>query len=415
MIFHLTKKSDRLEDLDNKIAELESQPDIHNPACAFVTFETREAKLRALAAYPRSTLFYWCCQGRCCECCCCLEKRMHTKLPRLETEERMEEGRKKVSDTDAKGQKYLKEVMLNEDQDDHMYRVWMSSHTPAPENILWQNLAVGRASRCLRILTSSLITIVLLLATIGGSILLKNQTLKMSREYPSVDCATLEKVVAFNKRSDVSSELGIMLEDAILDEMQIERINSTHFEQKNSKLSLLGCYCASHINTIYTTEFVPADYNISLPIPEGYVENGLFGLDYRKTWCIKWAVDSAQKQGLGVASVLIIVIVNAMLKAVMKRLVNMEAPISQSGFSKSLMSKLTIFSFLNTAMVTIIVNANLNDFSTGEIDLTLNGMLFNGDYSDFSKAWHVYIGTALLLSKFTTNTICMFVLKELLQ
>ena len=67
------------------------------------------------------------------------------------------------------------------------------------------------------------------------------------------------------------------------------------------------------------------------------------------------------------------------------------------------MTKLTIFQFMNTALVTMLVNANLNDFSTGETDLTLNGLLFNGDYSDISKSWHVYIGTALLLSEFSST------------
>jgi hypothetical protein len=46
----------------------------------------------------------------------------------------------------------------------------------------------------------------------------------------------------------------------------------------------------------------------------------------------------------------------------------------------------------------MLVNANLNDFDTGSADPTLGGLVFNGDYSDFSKAWHLQIGTALLLT-----------------
>jgi hypothetical protein len=404
---HVHNELDRLEALDKKIAELESRPDIHNPACAFVTLETREAKLRALAAYPRSTLFYCCCQIKPSECCCCLEKRIRAELPILDAVDAAEEGEVDDVGEEAEGKvggagpsKYLQDT-ASPSKPPPLYRVWLSTRTPAPENILWQNLTIGRASRCFRISLSCLITVVLLLATIGGSILVKNQTLKMSREYPSVDCVSLTKAVAVDKLTGEPTGKGITLEDALLDEMQIERINATTFEPKNVKLGLLGCYCSEHIQDAYTTEFVPAAFNVSTaeyPIPEGYVENGLFGLDYRKTWCVKWVVDSTQKQGLSIASVLIIVIVNMMLKMVMKRLVNMEAPISQSDFSESLMTKLTIFQFMNTALVTMLVNANLNDFSTGETDLTLNGLLFNGDYSDISKSWHVYIGTALLLT-----------------
>jgi hypothetical protein len=399
---HVHKELDRLEALDEKIAALQSRPDVHNPACAFVTLETREAKLRALAAYPRSTLFYCCCQIKPSECCCCLEKRIRAELPALDAAETAEEGKAEAAGEEGRSSKYLQDASSGS-KPPPLYRLWLSTLTPAPENIMWQNLTIGRASRCFRVSLSCLITVVLLLATIGGSILVKNQTLKMSREYPSVDCAALTKAVAIDKLTGEPTGTGITLEDALLDEMQIERINATTFEPKNVKLSLLGCYCSENIQDIYSTEFVPAAFNISTskyPVPEGYVENGLFGFDYRKTWCVKWLVDSTQKQGFQIASVLIIVLVNVTLKMVMKRLVNMEAPISQSQFSESLMTKLTIFQFMNTALVTMLVNANLNDFSTGEADLTLNGLLFNGDYSDISKSWHVYIGTALLLSEF---------------
>ena len=176
-------------------------------------------------------------------------------------------------------------------------------------------------------------------------------------------------------------------------------LNSTHFEEKNARQSLLGCFCGEqNPQDLYTLPFelneVPGLVEAGYKIPIEYNTNENFQI----FWCNKWLFDTAIKQALSIASVLLIVIVNMLLKVIMKRLVNMEKPISQSQYSTSLMTKLTIFQFLNTALVTMLVNANLNDFDTGETDPTIGGVIFNGDYSDFTKGWHLQIGTALLLT-----------------
>ena len=45
---HIHKELDTLQDLDDQIQLHEADPNIHNPECAFITFQKKEDKLRAL-------------------------------------------------------------------------------------------------------------------------------------------------------------------------------------------------------------------------------------------------------------------------------------------------------------------------------------------------------------------------------
>lgn len=370
---HVHKELDKLEDIDDEIHVLETDPTIVNPECAFVTFKKREDVLRAKATYPNTFWFYWCCQhsdpGR----CCCTEKRIKAYVP--------------VDDGGTAGEDERRATCCGDN--DVFYRTYFADETPAPDNLKWENLTIGKGNRCCRVLLSSIITLILLCITISGSIILKNEALKQNRLYPSVDC----KAVAMTQPNGKIAQSA-----AILDELKLERINSTHFQEKNAKQSLLGCFCGAlqvqDPQALYTLDF-------NLKSVANLTEAGYIALPTgleSQFWCLKWFYDSIIKQLYSLASILLIVIVNMILKVFMKRLVSMEKPLSQSAYSTSLMTKLTLFQFLNTALVTMLVNANLDDFDTGNSDYSLGGMLFNGDYKDFSKGWHLNIGTALLLT-----------------
>jgi len=384
---HVHKELFRLEEIDEEIHTLESDPHAKNPECAFVTFQKREDVLRAKAAYPNSSITYYCCQhsdpGR----LCCSEKRIKAYVPPMNGID----GKSVLSEWDTETGGDVRRTSCCGDKD-RFYRTYLAESTPGPDNLKWENLSIGKTNRCCRLLLSSLITLIMLGLTIGVGILIKNEIIKQSRLYPTVDCQAAAQTLPG----------GVITQsDAILDELKLQRSNSTHFEEKNSKSSLLGCYCGG----IDPRELsnVKFDLKTVANLTEaGYTDLPIEFADssvrFQTYWCLKWLNDATTKQLYGVASVVTIVVVNAVLKVVMKRLVAMERPMSQSGFSTSLMTKLTVFQFLNTALVTMLVNANLNDFNTGDNDYTLGGLLFNGDYSDFTKGWHLQIGTALLLT-----------------
>ena len=199
---HIHTELDTLQDLDDQIQLHEADPNIHNPECAFITFEKKENKLRALATYPRSSIFYWCCQGRDPARCCCPERRVRAYVP--------------PSDGGDTGEDVRSTTCSCTDKDEIYYRPWLATETPAPGNLRWENLAYGKKNRCFRSLCSSCVTVILLLLTIGGSILVKNETLKQARLYPAVDCAALT----------LMQPSGVITKsDAILDQLKLHRVN----------------------------------------------------------------------------------------------------------------------------------------------------------------------------------------------
>ena len=155
-----------------------------------------------MGTYPRSSIFYWCCQGRDPARCCCPERRVRAYVP--------------PSDGGDTGEDVRSTTCSCTDKDEIYYRPWLATETPAPGNLRWENLAYGKKNRCFRSLCSSCVTVILLLLTIGGSILVKNETLKQARLYPAVDCAALT----------LMQPSGVITKsDAILDQLKLHRVN----------------------------------------------------------------------------------------------------------------------------------------------------------------------------------------------
>ena len=70
---------------------------------------------------------------------------------------------------------------------------WLKVKTaPAPDIILWENLKVGKCTRCLRILVTSLVTIVIVAVTFAVVLLAKDFQNQAESYSPSVECPLSE-------------------------------------------------------------------------------------------------------------------------------------------------------------------------------------------------------------------------------
>ena len=256
-----------------------------------------------------------------------------------------------------------------------------------------------------------------LFASMAGVSVVKATNARRSRMYPPVDCKTL-----------VSKYDGeITKADVELDEMMLSRIERNFsasatrivngstmasetaftseilFVDKVTKDSLLQCFCTKIISDPVTYgDFRSPKYyfnplediaNISLAnttvIP--HIE------DYPKgDWCYKFALDFAEIQGYTIGGVLLIIVINIILKAVMKILVRFERPHSKSEYAVSLSGKLFIVQLINTGLILLLVNGNLS--SMGVDNGLLDGLLFGGDYEDFNSQWYISIGSSLVLT-----------------
>lgn len=363
----INKHLDKLKSIDEKIEQEKQKANVNTPVCAYITFARNEGRLRMIDNFPNSNLPYYCQP-------CCKGKRS---------------------------------MLLGK------YRYWVD-YAPEPENIWWENLAVSNKSRGFRVCLSTLITLALILASIGGISYVKGFNTKLARMYPPVDCKSL----TLQYGGEISKV------DVELDELQLDRIDrsvtgnssirltvQTEYEliRKPTKDNVFQCFCQNVLlnprDSIQNYVFKPKkDLVMANITKEGQWNYTTPYLDTHPDgdWCVKYAEDYLQITGLTFGSVVLVLAINSVLKQCMKRLVKFERPKSKGDYSMGLANKLFIVQLINTALVVLIVNGNLETYNIGGssvgFDLTFGGTLFSGDHSDFNKSWFTTVGTSIIIT-----------------
>jgi len=98
----------------------------------------------------------------------------------------------------------------------------------------------------------------------------------------------------------------------------------------------------------------------------------------------------------------IILVLNIVLKPLLVRLVKYEKHHSNSGEQKSLMTKLFLAQFFNTAINLLVIAASfpwLKRYFEGTV---AEGLLFQGDIPDVTPEWYQEVGTALVMTVIAT-------------
>jgi hypothetical protein len=175
--------------------------------------------------------------------------------------------------------------------------------------------------------------------------------------------------------------VGVTKDDVVDDELQ-KQIGLVPYK------ALVECYCKNilveHSYSFMTREafFNPVTQSTHL-------------------YCKTWATSFISTQVLSCLSVVMVVCVNVLLARILNTLVAMEKHHTQSGQVVSRITKVFLAQFCNTAILLVIINANLNYFFD---DSTANGIglgslsIFSGKYADFSPAWYADVGVSLMLT-----------------
>lgn len=113
--------------------------------------------------------------------------------------------------------------------------------------------------------------------------------------------------------------------------------------------------------------------------------------------CINYAGNVVTGQVFTIVSMLFVVVVNSVLRYCIYGLINFERKKSGTNELKSLVVKIFIAQFLNTAIIILLVNMNLKRW---EVDLELfNGVyILGGEYDFFSIKWYSIIGVSIVIT-----------------
>ncbi|GLD95046.1 hypothetical protein PINS_up003671 [Pythium insidiosum] len=116
-------------------------------------------------------------------------------------------------------------------------------------------------------------------------------------------------------------------------------------------------------------------------------------------YCQTWATSFVTTQVLSVLSVLMVVSINLLLARILNVLVIMEKHHTQTAQVVSRVTKVFLAQFFNTALLLIIINANLDYFFDSPESISLDSFpILNGKYSDFSPSWYMDVGVSLILT-----------------
>lgn len=216
-----------------------------------------------------------------------------------------------------------------------------------PDNILWENLEVGRFNRFWRMIFVVAITLIVMVGSIAIIYYLKS----IESEIPTdEDCRLL----------DVDYNLSL---DEAEDQLEDDQI---------------FCYCKKKNYDDIVTDSDLLDF------------------------CEDFIEDYTSALGIRLAAAFGVIVVNFMLRIILRLLSQFERSSSINKEQRKTMIKVFVAIFINTAIITLIVNADFRDLEFTK-DLAFRKYLFNGDYDDFDRTWYLKVGSTFVIMMFMST------------
>jgi hypothetical protein len=149
---------------------------------------------------------------------------------------------------------------------------------------------------------------------------------------------------------------------------------------------MVSCYCVEEVSRQVSALGLFAGMTFVKdqdPVCGKYVDNLLFG------------------QLMMIAAAVVVVVINVGVTVIMTMLSDFERHISRSEYGTGLVLKIFISQFMNTAMITLLVNAKLPAHIMAKVPFgrDLQGLgVMDGQYEDFERGWYATVGTALCVT-----------------
>ena len=217
---------------------------------------------------------------------------------------------------------------------------------PEPSLILWENLELTLFQKGIRVIIIAFITLLLLIGTIVLLFWLKSRESGLPH---SLKC-----------RSD-----GF--------------VSSTQYSPNFVTEYQINCYCLTRsMSKIIDGKEVCDEYNNCVKLD-----------DFCEEFLDKWTAALYTK----IITSIGIIFINFCLLIVLKLLTAIERPPSLDKMKQSLLKKVFVAMFVNTTIITVLVNADFQSY------VKAYG-LFDGNYSDFTQSWYLYVGSTIIITLF---------------
>ena len=230
---------------------------------------------------------------------------------------------------------------------------------PEPSEIIWENLGIKYISRIFRMLLTSALTLALLIASFV--MIYKGQVEQMNAEmkYPDTDCSAYIVTPVLPLDYD-PSDLTLLTPELVREDYLWEQLNLTV-----GNTGKLECFCKGLLaDSAYSVNgMINFKFNQTLAFHQGQ--------DFQP-WCQEWFKTYTFIRALKIGSVLVVIATNIFLRSFLAKLINIEGPKDQTTLLTSLSVKLFLASLVNTALLTVLINGNIESV-TGTSDYAVGG------------------------------------------
>jgi len=286
---------------------------------------------------------------------------------------------------------------------------------PEPEEIIYENVSVPGWNRAIRFCMSTWITLLCLAVSYAMIYEAKNASTMWSGYHPKVQCSTFEVIVSKDASVYANAPSStITYQDVLFDyDPTYYGVNSTEPYDSNgdyapSMAKLLNGWGNYNYLQCYCSQVAFDAKNAGSQDPMKDMKAYLF-YDKRSgknlPYCDMMLSGSTIGMAANYIATFVIVLVNAFLAFVMNSMVSFEKHAHATGRIMSMMIKLFIAQYINTAFLSLIIAGDISKaggtnirFSTPSDYVTFG--IFTGTIQDYDVTWYATVGSSILFTMF---------------
>jgi hypothetical protein len=242
----------------------------------------------------------------------------------------------------------------------------------APTNIMWENLEYHRGARNVRKIIVGICTAIMILGSFAC--IYATSVYSTTLNDPSCDKQIKKPPCGlFLSGSGCNNSFTKEMEPASRSLCYASMMKAF---SNSTDASCKSCWCVEALNSI--SDILRDDL--------------ILNKEYNKA-CEQPIITFFVRRSLLQGSVAFIVVINIVLKSGLAFLVPQEKHHTRTDSDRSLVHKVFIAQFINTALVALLVNARISGFA--ELSSSSDGSkfpLFTGPYEDFNLPWYIDIG-----------------------
>jgi RNA recognition motif-containing protein len=241
--------------------------------------------------------------------------------------------------------------------------IWVRP-APEPSVILWENLEITGFEYQLRCVMTSLATFLLICVACAMIMMAK----KYQNDYQSA--------------IPTASECNTALQACDWEVFELGQLKSCTATSGYSYDRSLKCFCKEMLGQ-YVSEHgaLGGTAKLGESVPD----------------CKDYADNAYTSMALTVVAAFVVVALNIALQMILKALTEFERHDSVSDESASISLKIFLATFLNTALILLLVNAQFVD-GNGDSYLPGGFPLFSGSFTDMTRGWYTVVGAGLSLT-----------------